>query len=171
MQMLYWCRSRMLMLPWMLLLAAMHFGFRKIGSVGHGTIEEPKVLRDLAGFLDKEHPVLVTFNGRRFDLPVESRPKVRGHVEHVDVAEVADVLETVWGGDETLIVISSDLSHFLPDAAARQRQRGRVGDGVHHPALDPHPCDGSRCRRVIYRHVPSPKSSRSTAGDQEAPVY
>jgi predicted PolB exonuclease-like 3'-5' exonuclease len=46
------------------------FGFRKIGSVGHGTIEEPKVLRDLSGFLDKEHPVLVTFNGRRFDLPV-----------------------------------------------------------------------------------------------------
>ena len=34
--------------------------------------------------------------------------------------EVAEVLETVWGGDETLIVISSDLSHFLPDALARQ---------------------------------------------------
>jgi len=28
----------------------------------------------------------------RFELPVESRPRVRGHVEHVDVAEVADVL-------------------------------------------------------------------------------
>jgi AmmeMemoRadiSam system protein B len=28
-------------------------------------------------------------------------------------AEVAEVLERVWGGDETLIVISSDLSHFL----------------------------------------------------------
>jgi AmmeMemoRadiSam system protein B len=26
--------------------------------------------------------------------------------------EVAEVLETVWGGAETLIVISSDLSHF-----------------------------------------------------------
>lgn len=26
--------------------------------------------------------------------------------------EVAEVLETLWGGDETLIVISSDLSHF-----------------------------------------------------------
>ncbi len=34
--------------------------------------------------------------------------------------EVAEVLETVWGGDETLIVISSDLSHFLPDALARK---------------------------------------------------
>ncbi len=33
--------------------------------------------------------------------------------------EVAQVLETLWGGDETLIVISSDLSHFLPYANAQ----------------------------------------------------
>jgi AmmeMemoRadiSam system protein B len=34
--------------------------------------------------------------------------------------EVAAVLERVWGGDETLIVISSDLSHYLPyDTAVR----------------------------------------------------
>jgi AmmeMemoRadiSam system protein B len=33
-------------------------------------------------------------------------------------SEVAEVLETLWGGDETLIVISSDLSHFLPYARA-----------------------------------------------------
>jgi len=41
-------------------------------------------------------------------------------VGEATAAEVAEVLETVWGGDETLIVISSDLSHFLPDAAARK---------------------------------------------------
>lgn len=41
-------------------------------------------------------------------------------VGEATAAEVADVLEAVWGGDETLIVISSDLSHFLPDAVARQ---------------------------------------------------
>lgn len=29
-------------------------------------------------------------------------------------AQVAQVLDALWGGDETLIVISSDLSHFLP---------------------------------------------------------
>jgi len=29
-------------------------------------------------------------------------------------AEVAAVLDRLWGGEETLIVISSDLSHFLP---------------------------------------------------------
>ncbi len=36
-------------------------------------------------------------------------------------SEVAQVLESVWGGDETLIVISSDLSHFLPYAAAQAK--------------------------------------------------
>ena len=35
--------------------------------------------------------------------------------------EVADVLERAWGGTETLIVISSDLSHYLPYEVARER--------------------------------------------------
>ena len=34
-------------------------------------------------------------------------------------SEVARVLEALWGGAETLVVISSDLSHYLPYAAAR----------------------------------------------------
>lgn len=33
--------------------------------------------------------------------------------------EVAEVLEALWGGPETLIVVSSDLSHYLPYDAAR----------------------------------------------------
>jgi AmmeMemoRadiSam system protein B/AmmeMemoRadiSam system protein A len=33
--------------------------------------------------------------------------------------QVALVLEAVWGGDETLVVISSDLSHFLPYGSAQ----------------------------------------------------
>jgi predicted PolB exonuclease-like 3'-5' exonuclease len=45
-------------------------GYRKLGVVGQGATDEAKMLRDLAGFLDQHHPVLVTFNGRRFDLPV-----------------------------------------------------------------------------------------------------
>ena len=40
--------------------------------------------------------------------------------------EVDEVLERLWGGDETLIVISSDLSHYLPYAAARARDRATV---------------------------------------------
>lgn len=34
-------------------------------------------------------------------------------------SEVADVLETLWGGPETLIVISSDLSHYLDYHSAK----------------------------------------------------
>ncbi len=33
---------------------------------------------------------------------------------------VAEILESTWGGKETLIVVSSDLSHYLPYAVAQQ---------------------------------------------------
>ncbi len=44
--------------------------FRKLGLVGQGTTDEERILRDMGKFLDEHHPVLVTYNGRRFDLPV-----------------------------------------------------------------------------------------------------
>jgi AmmeMemoRadiSam system protein B/AmmeMemoRadiSam system protein A len=44
-------------------------------------------------------------------------------VGEASARDVAEVLERLWGGDETLIVISSDLSHFLPDAVARKVDR------------------------------------------------
>ncbi|HSQ05684.1 MAG TPA: AmmeMemoRadiSam system protein B, partial [Burkholderiales bacterium] len=34
-------------------------------------------------------------------------------VGYAEPAEVAEVLDALWGGDETLIVVSSDLSHYL----------------------------------------------------------
>jgi AmmeMemoRadiSam system protein B len=40
--------------------------------------------------------------------------------------EVAQVLERLWGGDETLIVISSDLSHYLPHPQARAQDTATV---------------------------------------------
>ncbi len=36
------------------------------------------------------------------------------------VEDVQRVLEAVWGGPETLVVVTSDLSHYLPDARARE---------------------------------------------------
>ena len=39
-------------------------------------------------------------------------------VGHAEASEVARVIERLWGGDETLIVISSDLSHYLDYNAA-----------------------------------------------------
>ncbi len=44
-------------------------------------------------------------------------------VGNASSAEVANVLDQLWGGPETLIVISSDLSHYLPYEAARARDR------------------------------------------------
>jgi len=41
-------------------------------------------------------------------------------VGKASVDDVAKVLEKLWGGPETLIVISSDLSHFLHDEQARE---------------------------------------------------
>ena len=59
-------------------------------------------------------------------------------------AQVAEVLEQVWGGDETLIVVSSDLSHYLPSDA------GRVADAITirtllklDPTLDPEQACGA----------------------------
>lgn len=47
---------------------------------------------------------------------------------------VAEVLDTLWGGPETLIVISSDLSHFLPYATAQQ-------------------VDNNTCQRILQRSI------------------
>ena len=44
-------------------------------------------------------------------------------VDDASYAEVAEVLNAVWGGDETLIVISSDLSHYQDYATAQRLDR------------------------------------------------
>jgi AmmeMemoRadiSam system protein B/AmmeMemoRadiSam system protein A len=40
--------------------------------------------------------------------------------------EVTEVLRRLWGGEETLVVVSSDLSHYLPYASARAVDRATV---------------------------------------------
>lgn len=52
--------------------------------------------------------------------------------------EVAAVLEKLWGGRETLIVISSDLSHFLPYQSAQQIDRATVESILQMHALRNH---------------------------------
>ncbi len=56
-------------------------------------------------------------------------------VGHASPDDVATVLDRLWGGPETLIVVSSDLSHYLPYATAVRTDRGTVGDILR---LDPH---------------------------------
>jgi len=47
-------------------------------------------------------------------------------VGEADPAQVAAVLEALWGGPETLIVISSDLSHYHPYRQAQFRDKATI---------------------------------------------
>lgn len=51
-------------------------------------------------------------------------------VGRCEAERVANLIDALWGGPETLIVISSDLSHFLPYLKARE-------------------VDGNTCRRIL----------------------
>jgi AmmeMemoRadiSam system protein B len=44
--------------------------------------------------------------------------------------QVAEVLDALWGGPETLIVISSDLSHYLPYEAAHKIDASGAGSSI-----------------------------------------
>lgn len=52
-------------------------------------------------------------------------------VGETNAEDVANVLQTLWGGDETLIVISSDLSHYH-DYASAQRLDSATSDAIAH---------------------------------------
>ena len=52
--------------------------------------------------------------------------------------EVAEVIEALWGGPETLIVISSDLSHFLAYDCASEQDRATVARILAGQALTSH---------------------------------
>jgi AmmeMemoRadiSam system protein B len=54
-------------------------------------------------------------------------------VGHASPTSVAQVLRALWGGDETVVVVSSDLSHYLPYAAGREADRATAARVV---ALD-----------------------------------
>lgn len=58
-------------------------------------------------------------------------------VGDADTEEVAQVIERLWGGDETLIVISSDLSHYLDydSAKAIDTETSRAIEALHPEAI------------------------------------
>lgn len=101
-------------------------------------------------------------------------------VGRTSAAAVAEVLECLWGGDETLIVISSDLSHYLPYTAARAID----GDTARHIlALDPHLDHQQACgatpvnglllaarRHGLHARMIDLRNSGDTAGDRSRVV-
>ncbi len=68
-------------------------------------------------------------------------------VGDASAGEVAEVLEAIWGGPETLIVVSSDLSHYHDyDTAQRLDQATSESILALGPApIDDHLACGSRC--------------------------
>lgn len=91
--------------------------------------------------------------------------------------EVAEVLECVWGGPETLIVVSSDLSHYLPydtarrvDGATLQRMLDLGPELDHRQACGATPINGllqvARSRGLRPRLLAA-CSSGDTGGDHD----
>jgi AmmeMemoRadiSam system protein B len=94
--------------------------------------------------------------------------------------EVAEVLDLLWGGEETLIVISSDLSHYLPYADARAVDAQTAGmiealaaDISHHRACGGTPVNGlvlaARSRGLAIERVDL-RNSGDTAGPRDRVV-
>jgi hypothetical protein len=95
--------------------------------------------------------------------------------------EVAAVLEALWGGPETLIVVSSDLSHYLPYNEARRVDTitaEQITDLSHEPLRHEQACGATPVNGLIVaarRHGLRPvrvdlRSSGDTAGSRDEVV-
>ena len=88
--------------------------------------------------------------------------------------EVAEVLDTLWGGPETLIVISSDLSHFLPYEAAQRTDSATAQTilDLRLPITHEHACGGTPVNGLLLAarkhgltpHLLDLRNSGDTAG-------
>lgn len=94
--------------------------------------------------------------------------------------EVAEVLEQLWGGPETLIVISSDLSHYLPYDVAK-RVDSETAQSIlaldtlisHEQACGGTPVNGlllAARRHHLKPHLLDLRNSGDTAGDRNRVV-
>lgn len=94
--------------------------------------------------------------------------------------EVSEVLERLWGGKETLIVISSDLSHYLPYAAAKRcddltiRQILELDQRItHEQACGATPINGllhAARHHHLTAHLLDQRNSGDTAGPRDGVV-
>jgi len=96
-------------------------------------------------------------------------------VGQCSAADVARVFDNLWGGDETLIVVSSDLSHFLPYAQALSQDANTTRKIENHDthlvgeeACGAHAINGlmySRNAQALSVHTLATCNSGDTAGD------
>jgi len=93
---------------------------------------------------------------------------------------VAEVIETLWGGPETLIVVSSDLSHYLPYQAAQHIDKQTCTSiarlqtlASHEQACGATPVNGLLLAARHHHLTPQLldlRNSGDTAGDRERVV-
>ena len=93
---------------------------------------------------------------------------------------VAEVIEVLWGGPETLIVVSSDLSHYHPYALAQEVDRRTCASIMELQQLDSHeqacgatPVNGLMLAARHHRltpHLLDLRNSGDTAGDRDRVV-
>lgn len=101
-------------------------------------------------------------------------------VGYAEPEQVADVLDVLWGGPETLIVISSDLSHYLNYREAQAIDRctaeailGLRTDITHEQACGATPVTGLNLaaqRRRLAPQLLDLRNSGDTAGDKSRVV-
>lgn len=90
------------------------------------------------------------------------------------------MMDRLWGGAETLIVVSSDLSHYLPYAEAQEIDRATADSILHRHALAYHeqacgatPINGLlevARRRNLTPTLLDLRNSGDTAGDKSRVV-
>lgn len=101
-------------------------------------------------------------------------------VGNATATDVAEVLDALWGGPETLIVISSDLSHFHPYQAAQTIDAQTVTDilNLQNTLSHEQACGGTPVNGLLLaarRHQLQPqlldlRNSGDTAGDKDRVV-
>jgi AmmeMemoRadiSam system protein B/AmmeMemoRadiSam system protein A len=101
-------------------------------------------------------------------------------VGQASAGEIADVMERLWGGPETLVLVSSDLSHYLPYAEARRIDGASIDDILHLRPLRHHeqacgatPINGLielARRKGLLAHLIDMRNSGDTAGDKSRVV-
>ncbi|WP_418320423.1 AmmeMemoRadiSam system protein B [Piscinibacter sakaiensis] len=101
-------------------------------------------------------------------------------VGNADPEQVAEVIERLWGGDETLIVISTDLSHYLPYDDARTTDRMTTARMVDlatdfdpFEACGAHALNGAMLaarRHGLHAQLLDLRNSGDTAGDRQRVV-
>ena len=173
-------------LPRVVLLGPSHYAYLRGSALpdaaamrtplGDVPVEDLPLPRDRAAHA-REHSLEVELPFLQVALPLGTVAPLA--VGDADPEAVAGLLEQLWGGAETLIVISSDLSHYLPYEeavrmdAATAKEILALGRITHDDACGADPINGlmlAAKRRGMRAELVDLRNSGDTAGDRRSVV-